>query len=102
MLKAARGRVSKLNAEVRDAAFDEWIRRCVVRADRPDEWTQSAVLYENYLKRAGDYGWNRPDRALINKELATATRWGRMMGSQFDKKRRSGGWYYPLKLKSGA
>lgn len=101
-LKDARRTVARLSAELRGAAFDEWLRRCVVNAGRPDEWTQSTVLYENYLKRATAYGTNRTDRALIAIELASATRWGRMMGSLFDKKRRSAGWYYPLRLKAGA
>jgi hypothetical protein len=101
-LKIARDRVRQLAAEVRDEAFDEWVLRCLVVAKAPDEWTQATVLYENYLKRAPSYGWNRRDRRLVQQELSTATTWGRMMGSQFEKKRRSKGWYYPLRLKQGA
>lgn len=101
-LKAARKKVEVLNTLVRDDAFDEWVRRCLQPAELPSEWTQAATLYENYLKRAPDYGSNRGDKALAKLELATETRWGRMMGSVFSKKRRRSGFYYPVRLKQGA
>jgi hypothetical protein len=101
-LKAARKKYEEAAAAVRDDAFDDWIGRYVVTADRPDEWTQARELYENYLKRAKDFGNNRGDKALAKQELATETQWGRMMGSLYPKKRRRNGWYYPLRLKQGA
>lgn len=101
-LKAARKKAQDLGAVVRDEAFDDWIRRFVVNAERPDEWTQAALLYANYLNQAKNYGLNRGDKALSKEELATETRWGMMMGSLFTKKRRAKGWYYPLRLKQGA
>lgn len=101
-LKAARQKVEQLNTLVRDEAFEEWVRRCLLPADEPSEWTQAADLYANYLIRAGDYGRNRGDRALARLELATETRWGKMMGSVLPKKRRRRGFYYPVRLKHGA
>ena len=102
-LKAARKKALELGAVVREEAFDDWLNRHVVKAERPDEWTQSRVLYENYLKRAKDYGQNRPDKRLAKEELATETRWGKMMGAQFpNKKRTRDGWFYPIRLKRGA
>ncbi|MBS1834911.1 MAG: hypothetical protein JST65_19485 [Acidobacteria bacterium] len=101
-LKAARKKAQDLATTVRSDAFDDWISTYVVTAERPDEWTQARTLYENYLKRAKDYGWNRPDKRVAKEELATETQWGRMMGSLFTKKRRRNGWYYPLRLKQGA
>jgi hypothetical protein len=102
-LKDARKKVQKLGAVVRDEAFDHWLARHVVNADRPDEWTRSRVLYENYLKRANEYGQNRQDRALSKQTLATETMWGKLMGAQFpNKKRTRDGWFYPVRLKQGA
>ncbi|MCE5972486.1 hypothetical protein LZA78_03185 [Sinirhodobacter sp. WL0062] len=101
-LKDARAKVRKLAGKVQDEAFKHWLYAWVVDAERPDEWTQSRVLYENYLKRAKDYGNNRPDRRLSKEELATETQWGKMMGATYMKKRRAGGNYYPVRLKRGA
>lgn len=101
-LQAARRNVRKLEAIVRDEAFDDWIRRCVVNAERPDQWTQARTLYANYAKRAADYGSNRAHRALLKQEIATETQWGKMMGALFPKKRRAAGWFYPVLLKRGA
>lgn len=102
-LKAARKRARELGYDVCDDAFADWIGRCVVLAQRPDEWTQAKLLYESYLKHASSYGSNRGDKALSREELATETRWGKMMGAQYpNKKRRARGWYYPLKAKRGA
>ena len=102
-LKAARKTMNEMGAVVRDEAFDYWRESYVVEAERPDEWTQAAVLYENYLKRAKEYGNNRGDKKLAKQELATETRWGKMMGSQYPTKRRTRvGWFYPVRLKRGA
>ena len=102
-LKAARRKVHALGEVVRNEAFDDWLRRGVVIAERPDEWTQARVLYEGYLRHASRYGNNRGDRRLAAEELATETRWGKMMGSLFpSKKRRRDGWHYPIRLKCGA
>lgn len=101
-LKAARKKADDLAATVRDAAFDQWVATYLVHAERPDQWTRSRELYENYLKRAVTYGENRRDRSVVKLELATETRWGRMMGSVLTKQRRSSGWYYPVRLKRGA
>lgn len=102
-LKAARKKVEQLGEVVRSEAFDEWIATSVVRAERPDEWTQARELYEGYLRHARRYGNNRADRSLATEELATETGWGKMMGSLLpNKKRRRGGWYYPVRLKRGA
>lgn len=100
-LKAARNKVDELATVVRNDAFDDWVRRCLVEAQQPSEWTQSRELYENYVKRAKEYGNNRADKALLRQELATETQWGKMMGSVFTKKRRTKGWYYPIRLKQG-
>ena len=101
-LKAARKKADDLAATVRDAAFDMWIATYLAPAERPDQWTRSRVLYENYLSRAEVYGENRRDRSVVKLELASETRWGRMMGSVFTKQRRGSGWYYPVRLKRGA
>lgn len=100
-LKDARRKAQKLAEVVRDDAFDDWVRRCIVSAECPDEWTQAALLYESYIRHAKNFGWNRGDRALATEGLATETRWGKMMGSLFTKTRRRRGQYYPLRLKQG-
>lgn len=102
-LKAARKKVTDLAAVVRDEVFDDWIERCVVIANRPDEWTRSRTLYEAYVAQAPDFGANRTERSLAREEVATETQWGRMMSSLFpNKKRRRDGWYYPVRLKRRA
>lgn len=102
-LKAARKKVLELAAVVRDEAFDDWLNNSVVRAERPDEWTQARDLYESYLRRAKNYGINRGDKRLAREELATVTQWGRMMGAEYpNKKRRRNGWYYPVRVKRGS
>ena len=100
-LRAARAKAEELAQAVRNAAFDDWVRRCVVTAREPSDWTQARVLYESYLAHAKAYGRTRADRALSVLELATETQWGRMMATLFVKKRRSAGWYYPLRCKRG-
>lgn len=104
-LQAARAKAEELAGAVRNAAFDDWTRRCVVMADDPREWTQARVLYENYLVHARTYGGNRSQKALAAQARATETQWGRMMAtlaSDIPKKRRSAGWYYPLRCKRAA
>lgn len=98
-LQKARTRVEELAGAARDAAFDDWVRRCVVSAEIPSEWTQARVLHENYLAHAQRYGRTREQRAQSVLALATETQWGRMMATVFPKKRRASGWYYPLRCK---
>lgn len=100
-LKGVMKKAEELRADVRNDAFDDWVRRCVVTAQEPTEWTQARILYENYLAHAKTYGNNRADRALSVQELATETQWGRMMATLFPKKRRRAGWYYQLRCKRG-
>jgi len=102
-LKEAQKKIEALRVVIRDDAFDEWVRRCLVEAETPKEWTQSTVLYANYLKRAKAYGWNRPDKRLSKRELATETRFGLLMRDVgIPKKRRAKGFFYPVRLKTGA
>ena len=102
-LKAARRKVQVLGDAVRSGAFDDWLRRNVVIAQRPDEWTQARELYEGYVRHAGKFGSTRSDKRHSTEELATETAWGKMMGSVFPiKKRRRDGWFYPVRLKKGA
>lgn len=68
-LRAARKKADELASAVRDAAFDQWVATYLVQAARPDEWTRSRELYENYLKRAETYGENRRDRSVVKLEL---------------------------------
>ena len=100
-LHKARAKAEELAGVVRHAAFDDWVRRCVVNIKEPSEWTQARTLYESYLTHAKTYGRTRTHRALSVQELATETQWGRMMATMFPKKRRSAGWYYPLRCKRG-
>lgn len=100
-LKAARKKVEELAAVVRSDAFDHWVSRSIVKAERPDEWTQARLLYESYLRQAKTYGWNNRDKAATQVELATETQWGKMMTTMFPKKRRRAGQYYPVRLKQG-
>lgn len=101
-LKAHRKKLARLAEVVRTEAFDDWVASSVVTAQRPDEWTQARELYEGYVRHAGKYGNNRGDKRLATEVLATETAWGKMMGSLFNKARRRGGWYYPVRLKKGA
>lgn len=100
-LQAARAKVEELSDAVRSAAFEDWVCRCVVTAQEPSEWTQARTLYESYLAHAKTYGRTQRQRGLIVQELATETQWGRMMATQFPKKRRTAGLYYPLRIKRG-
>lgn len=99
-LKEARNKVRDLADVVRTEVFDDWIERFVVSVQRPEEWTQSRSLYENYVHIASGFGSNRPEKNLARLEIASETQWGRMMGAVFPtKKRRRSGWYYPVRLK---
>lgn len=99
-LQAARRKVEILAAAVRDEAFDDWVRRELEPARDPREWTVARTLYESYVSIAATYGGSRAARRNSRLELATETRWGKMMGSLFSKKRRESGWYYPLRVKN--
>ena len=102
-LKAARNKMKKLASVVTEEAFTWWHDTYLKEAERPDNWTQSAVLYEHYLKFAKDYGNNRNDKRLSKEELASITTFGKMMGNLHPNKRRSrAGWFYPVRLKRGA
>lgn len=101
-LKTARKKVEELSVSVRDEGFDDWVRRYLVTADQPSEWTQASTLYENYIAHARRFGENRAQRSQSVLALATQTQWGRMMATLFPKTRRSAGWFYPLKLRRGA
>lgn len=101
-LQQARAKAEELTGAVRSAAFDDWVRRCVVDAQTPSEWTQASTLYENYIAHARRFGENRAQRSQSVLALATQTQWGRMMATLFPKTRRSAGWFYPLKLRRGA
>ncbi len=96
--RAARAKLELLAPSVRRAGFDYWLDRYVVTVDDPREWTQAQTLYESYLKHARTVC----DKEASVHELATVTLWGRMMATQFGKKRRGSGWHYPLRLKKGA
>lgn len=100
-LRKAREKVRRAAGEVRDAVFLEWIERCLERAEVPTEWTQARTLYANYLKHAKTIAQNRAQRREVVMELATETLWGKMMATLFTKKRRTAGWYYPLRCKKG-
>ena len=101
-LRAARRKAEELGAVVRQDAFDDWVKRCVKAAERPDEWTQARDLYESYLKHVVRFGHSRTARGHSKEEAATETRFGKMMRSLFTARRRSRGYFYPLRLKKGA
>ena len=102
-LKEARKKVKEFSTDVRDEGFEAWLRRCVVAAPAPSDWTQSADLYAAYLRWIRKFGGNHGDKAISRVEVATHTRFGLLMKSMgLTKKRRPGGHYYPLKLKRKA
>lgn len=101
-LKKARKKVLALAAVVRDQAFDDWLEKWTVDAKLPTEWTRASDLYQNYLKRAPEFGHNQSEKRVSREELATETQWGRMMGALHQKRRRRDGNYYPVRLKRGA
>lgn len=101
-LQRARVEAEGAIGSVRSTVFDNWVGLCVVTATRPDEWTQSRILYESYLRFAKRFGDNKLQRAHSVQAMATETMWGRMMTTQFPKTRRGSGYFYPLRLKRGA
>jgi len=104
-MRAARREMEKLKPLVRDAAFEYWLCRYVVRAEHRREWTQATQLYENYCKHAGDCAGNMGDIAILKEELASPTRFGillREAGFASERRSRPNGNYYPLRLKQGA
>lgn len=102
-LKAAVKKVDSLRIAVRDEAFDVWVQQFLTPAPEPKDWTQSKVLYANYLSRSKGYGQNRGDKRLSQSERATETMFGILLrDAGFPKKRRARGWFYPLMLKIGA
>lgn len=101
-LQAARRKADQLGEVLRDEAFDDWVRCCLVEAARPDEWSQSRTLYESYLRHVARYGSSRKARGLSRQVAATETRFGKMMGSVFPKVRRARGWFYSVRPKRGA
>ena len=101
-LQAAHRKVEELASVVRDEAFDDWVRRYLKPAVDGSEWTQSTLLYENYCKQARLYGDSASRRAVAKQVLASQTQWGKMMGSVFEKGRKRGGYFYPVKLQHGA
>lgn len=102
-LKAVRKKLLALSDMAREEAFDYWIGQHVAAARQPDEWTRSALLYENYLKHAVEYGRTNADKKLATIERATETRFGKLMSARYpEKRRRRDGWYYPVRLKRGA
>jgi hypothetical protein len=76
-LQKARRKAEELAGVVRSDAFSDWVRRCMVPAKVPSEWTQARTLYESYVAHAWTYGLNRSQRKLSGQELATETQWGR-------------------------
>ncbi len=112
-LRDARNKLRKAGDVVRTNMFNDWLDRCVVKAEDRRQWTQSRLLYQSYVRHAKAYGPSLEegekatvtDRMVAREEMATETTWGKMMGSLFpNKERRSrpNGWHYPLRLKQGA
>lgn len=101
-LQQARKEVARWATAVRTDAFDDWVRRCVVEADTPAEWSPARDLYASYLAHATTFGRNRAQKGLAQDVLATLTAWGKMMTTLFPKTRRTHGVYYPLRAKRGA
>ena len=61
---------------VRTDAFNDWVRRCLVTAETPADWSPARDLYASYLAHAKAYGQNRTQRGLSARVLATETTWG--------------------------
>ena len=102
-VKKARKALEEAGTGIRNEGFDAWIRRYTEPADTPSGWTQSTVLYANYVKHARRWGDNRPDKRITQLMLATETRFGLLMrGIGLIKVRRSRGYFYPIRLKQGA
>lgn len=101
--KEARKKLEEAGTGIRNEGFDAWVRRYVEPSERPSEWTQATALYENYVKHVRRWGDNQPDKRLSQLEMATETRFGIMLREiGLMKKRRRSGYFYPLRLKTGA
>ena len=100
-LQQAREEAEKQAGWLQDLIFKDWIERCVVEVDDPREWTQARVLYEDYLAHARTFGKKVHEKRVALQELATETQWGRMIGMLYPKRRRTAGWFYPLKRRRG-
>lgn len=100
-LQQARAEAEKQAGWLQDLVFDDWICRCVVEVDDPRDWTQARVLYEDYLTHARAFGKKANEKRVALQELVTETQWGRMMVTLYPKKRRTAGWFYPLKRVRG-
>lgn len=100
-LQQARAEAAKQAGWVQDLFFSAWISNCVEGADDPRQWTRASVLYENYLHRARKFSQKqkRLEQQAALEALATETQWGRWMATRYPKKRRTAGFYYPLRLK---
>lgn len=101
-LQQARAEAEKQAGWLQDLVFDDWIERCVVEADDTREWTQARILYEDYLTHARTFGKKNNEKRVALQELMTETQWGRMMATLYPKRRRTAGWFYPLRLRRGA
>lgn len=109
-LRDARNKVRKLGDTVRTNMFNDWLDRCVVKAEEPREWARASDLYASYVRHARQYGPTAhpdkkgtvTDRMVAREEMSTETGWGRMMAGVSTKTRRASGNYYPLRLKRGA
>ena len=100
-LMDARRKAQLLAGWYQDDVFDSWARKFLVVADDPRQWTQAQVLYESYVKAAtlAEAGGARTNVGKTAREtIATQTQWGRMMATKFTKKRRSRGWFYPVRI----
>lgn len=100
-LMDARKKAAMYAGWYRDDVFDSWVRKFLVIADDPRQWTQSQVLYDNYAKAAAlkEAGSARSEMGMTARsEIATQTQWGLMMATKFTKKRRTKGWYYPVRI----
>ena len=100
-LQQARAEAEKQAGWLQDLVFDDWIRRCVVEVDDPRDWTQARVLYEDYLVHARTFGNKGNEKRVVRQELVTETQWGRLIATLYPKKRRTAGWFYPLKCVRG-
>lgn len=100
-LQQARAEAAKQAGWVEDLFFGAWISNCVEEADDPRQWTRASVLYENYLHRARRFSekQKRLEKQAALEALATETQWGRWMATRYPKKRRTAGFYYPLRIK---
>jgi len=100
-LMEARQKAEMYAGWYRDDIFDDWVRAFLATADAPRQWTQAQVLYESYVKAAALKEAGSAKSKIgkhAREEIATQTQWGLMMATKFPKKRRSKGWFYPVRL----